>query len=424
MKKLLMVTITLLALGCSKDKSFSASTTEPLETNSDPNGPIVKITQAPANTLIQQENQVGFTVTERSNPIQDVTCTINKIALPCDWLKGVLKILPLPVGKYTFEIIAEDSEGLKGVARANWSVHNLFLPQTENYKIISQNHAVDILFVIDNSSSMRDEQKKISQRFDRFVEQIQNSDWQIGLTTTDTLNVKEQWSDGKLHAFDSNNLFLKSSMDIAKAQSLFAKHVQRKESGTDTETGIAAVYRSIERSVNPKTPEDKAQSQFYRKDAALAVVIVSDEDESKNGLKNKGDELLKLVNSTWSEQKKFQFNSIIVHTNECLSNGGFTMGDKYEALSIKTGGVVGDICANNYSQILKDIGKGVSSLQKSYTLKCEPQDVDQDGKADVVVTESSSKKVPGYKVVKNQILFDQALPNGDYNFEYYCLGTK
>lgn len=428
MKLFIIFLITMAAVGCAQDASFSPLADSPLEagssdSSSDPNAPVVKITKAPVDNLINEQNEVSFEVIQRTNPIKDVSCLINKTKVSCDWVKGALKIAPLALGLHWFEVIAEDINGLKSSAKAKWNVRNIFRPFRDALQIRGEQNAVDILFVIDNSSSMREEQQKIAQRFDRFIEQLTNINWRIAITTTDNYYTNN-WNNGGLDDFGQNQLFLTSAMNPQEAQNLFSRKVRRTESGWDTETGIYSVYRSIERTINPKKDFDKEIAKFYRNDSALAVVIVSDEDESGSGFKNDGDGLLQLVKTKWNDQKKFQFNSIIVNTSACLNGEGATMGIKYEELSKKTNGIVGDICADNYSTILKDIGQGVSSLQKTYNLKCIPQDIDKDGKLDVKVSVNSNIKIPGFKIIGQQITFDYALPVGDYNFEYYCLDTK
>ena len=97
------------------------------------------------------------------------------------------------------------------------------------------------------------------------------------------------------------------------------------------------------------------------------------------------------------------------------------MGVAYESLSRKTNGVVGDICANNYSELLQDIGQGVSDLQKVHKLGCEPQDINGDGSSDIEIKASGNGSVPGYAIDENTLIFDRPLNPGDYQFIYFCL---
>ncbi len=417
----LLVFVSLTA--CKQEVGFSSMDSvereEPLEVK----GPKVKIIKAPQDQMIGEESEVIFEVLKGDNEIEEVICSLDQHQLPCDWLKGILKILPLSLGQHLFEVSAIDVEGLKDKAQEDWNVFNRFRRIKDKVEVKASQKSMDILFVIDNSSSMRDEQTKISQRFSHFIDQVKNLDWNIALTTTNPQK-NQKGSDGQFDPFDKEHLFLKSSMNHKQAQDLFAKHVKRKESGWDTEMGIRATYRAIERTINPKVQLDKDQAEFFRNESALAVVVVSDEDESGTSVKSLGSELLKLVDSQWGSQKRFQFNSIIVNSQACLNGGGHTMGVKYEELSRKTNGIVGDVCSNNYSDILKSLGESVSNLQKIYNLKCVPQDMNQDGKIDLVIRPKGPFPIPGYTIDKNQIQFDQPLIAGQYEFHYFCLDNK
>lgn len=278
----------------------------------------------------------------------------------------------------------------------------------------------DILFVIDNSSSMLNEQKKISDRFNKFIEQIEGLDWNIAISTTDS-RASKAWGDGKIVPFENGKYYLTSNLNKVVAQQLFGKNVRRSESGSDTEMGILATYRTIERSMNPQNTVDREITQFFRDDAALAVVVVSDEDESGNGNKNKGKNLIKLVEQKWGKKKVFQYNSIIAHTMECLSGEGASMGKEYKRLSELTNGIIGDICANNYSQMLSDLGKGVADLVKVHALKCHPKDINDDGKVDIMITAKNGSDIPGFSINKNKLEFDIALNPDDYEIQYFCL---
>lgn len=44
---------------------------------------------------------------------------------------------------------------------------------------------VDVLFIVDNSGSMLEEQSKLSTALSSFVDSLTDLDWQIGITTTD-----------------------------------------------------------------------------------------------------------------------------------------------------------------------------------------------------------------------------------------------
>lgn len=50
---------------------------------------------------------------------------------------------------------------------------------------LSSGRKLDILLVVDNSGSMLDEQENLAGKLDRLLEEVEDSDWQIAITTTD-----------------------------------------------------------------------------------------------------------------------------------------------------------------------------------------------------------------------------------------------
>ena len=50
---------------------------------------------------------------------------------------------------------------------------------------VDSERQLDILLVVDNSSSMYEEQKNLAGKLDRLLEEVEDSDWQIAITTTD-----------------------------------------------------------------------------------------------------------------------------------------------------------------------------------------------------------------------------------------------
>ncbi len=422
---ILFILLPAITIGCKQQVDFGAA--ESTQLNDDNNGssaggPIVNIMQAPSNHKLNKSTQAVFEVIAGDNPIETVKCYVDSIVFPCDWVSGIVELYEMPLGIHWFEVVATDVEGLVGHAKEDWSIYNNFKKYEDALRVDASSAMTDILFVIDNSSSMRYEQTQISKRFNNFIDQVDDINWQIGITTTDNRQSPQyHWADGRLDPFANGDFFLTSDLGKQKAQELFSKHVRRKESGSDTERGILSTYRSIERAVAGRSQVDREIAKFFRPEAALAVVVVSDEDESGVGGKSDGDNLLELVKNEFGSKKIFQFNSIIVHTTECLYDTGHTMGRKYEALSRKTNGLVGNVCAKNYSQILTDLGKGVAELKRVHKLKCPPQDIDDDNKIDLLITGKKGGKVPGYTIDQETITFDKALKVGDYEFEYYCL---
>ena len=128
---------------------------------------------------------------------------------------------------------------------------------------------VDVLLVVDNSCSMIDEQQKLAANFDNFIEQFLTAEvnYQIGVTTTDMTDTEQS---GRLVG---DTKIITSDMSIDEARDLFQENVKVCSQGSGFERGLAAAEAALTDHV------DGANAGFLREDAALSVVIVSDEDD-------------------------------------------------------------------------------------------------------------------------------------------------
>lgn len=291
---------------------------------------------------------------------------------------------------------------------------------------VSSVEKVDILFVIDNSVSMNFEQANMAQRFGKFINSLQDLDWQIGIVTTDVSDPYLSTSDGKLLKFESLNTYiLDSSMSKKDVEKAFAETIQRKEKGSGYEQGVFATYRFLER-------EDSRSRKLLRAGAAFSVVIVSDANETPFEdsygrpivtLKNKPVQLIKYLEKKWPN-KPYQFHSIVVKTNdqECLDkNGNELYGEAYIYLSHLTKGIVGSVCEDDYGSQLKVMGEKVQELVGSVLLECAPVDANHDGVVDVKVTSESGDSIEVLKIEGKSLFFKKNLPAGKVQVLYQCL---
>jgi len=136
---------------------------------------------------------------------------------------------------------------------------------------------VDILWVVDNSASMEEEQAQLADNYDYFMEFITDPgspiDYQIGVITTD---MDDPAHSGKLQG---NPLIITNQTPNPEAA--FANNVQVNISGGGTggnEMGMLAANMAMtEPLVNG------FNDGFLRPDAGLAVIFVTNEDDHSNG---------------------------------------------------------------------------------------------------------------------------------------------
>lgn len=381
-------------------------------------GPDIVFAKYPAGVIEEGSDvEVVFTVADPASGVSEVLCKVGEITKACFAGENKLVMPKLAQGNYAVKVVAKDNAGFTSEKSVSFSVSTMYKRLSQVVKV-DEASKVDILFVIDNSGSMQYEQQSMASRVRNFLDVVKGLDWQIAVTTTDPNHAT--LGDGRLVplANMSNSYILKSSMDDMNARSILGNTLQRSEVGSPLEQGIYVTYRAIERSL----ASAGGNTNFIRQDAALAVVLISDEDESANGPKNDPANFLKYIQSTFNGQKPVSFHSIIARPGDqvCLGPGGqgAVPGYRYEQLSKLTGGVIGDVCATDYGAQLNGIGEGVKKTLKSITLSCAPV-VDQ-VRSILVLKDgqvfSGARKVEGLNLV-----FDENLPSGSYEVTYSCL---
>lgn len=152
-----------------------------------------------------------------------------------------------------------------GVAAA--IVAMFWRPTHQDVVVGAGERAVDVLFVVDDSSSMSDDQQRLAANFDGFFGRaIAGSDVDVRLAVT-TTDMESRL--GGLVAPAGGAPFLDRS--TAMLPLAFANRVSVGTNGSTDERGLDALEAALLKSEN---------ARFLRDDAALAVVIVSDEEDA------------------------------------------------------------------------------------------------------------------------------------------------
>lgn len=281
---------------------------------------------------------------------------------------------------------------------------------------------VDILFVVDNSRSMYTEQTEMANRFSGLASSINSLDWQIAVTTTDIstspnnstpndANGSGTLQDGKLIYFPNGSKFIRKS--DSNTQSQFEQTIMRPETQvceangspcpSNDERGIYAANLAVELA---STRGNVGSNRFFRPDAHLAIVILSDEDERSNGgniandnglydlqTRDLPETLVRNVESSLGPGKIFSVHPIIVKPTDSSCNsqektqagtsGSFdrygniyaelaTPNSALQALGNIVDGHLGDICATNYTSELGDMGQIITQNVSIIQLACAP----------------------------------------------------
>ena len=223
--------------------------------------------------------------------------------------------------------------------------------------------AVDILFVIDNSCSMAEEQAQLAANFPLFLEYFLGSglDYHIGVLSTD---MNSGLDTGRLRSADGYRYI---DSDTPHPEQVFRSMATMGITGWWEERGRDAVYTNID-----IRRDDPANEGFYRSTAALDIVFVSDEDDSSELLSR--DEFL-----AWLNNLKFTEDMVAAHAlvGPDLGYGDTCtdaeeIGKDYLRLASATGGQTFSICESNWGPMLDRLGLQTSGLRKEYFLTKVP----------------------------------------------------
>ena len=237
---------------------------------------------------------------------------------------------------------------------------------------------VDILWIVDNSNSMANEQIKVAEGFHEFIQAVgvkEEVDFHLGLVSTDMdlANAERGLLIGDPPYLTREDSYAASFMDRVRVGTI----------GSDKERGLQAALHAL---TDPAALEHN--TDFLREDAVLALVFVSDEndcsddnwlaDDQEGSLCYEIDE--KLV-PTAEFVRAFQaikglegrvVASSIVGPPVSEGCDASWPGQRYWTVAEELGGLVADICESDYLQIMDDVGSRISEPQRAFFLTHSP----------------------------------------------------
>jgi len=244
---------------------------------------------------------------------------------------------------------------------------------------------VDILFVVDNSGSMAEEQQNLRDNFDAFIrgaDRFQN-DFQIGVVTTD-ISAEDQ--SGRLQG---NPRIIRTGPN---AERQFSETANVGDQGLGDEKGLEAAYLALsdplafDSGVACRADADCAQSDrcvdgvcggpnrgFIRPDAALEVIFLSDEEDQSPNTLNFYVDYFKSIKGVRNEGR-FHAHAIVGadargNADACQSaDGAADAGRRYIEVAQRTNGTVYSICEANYAAGLREIANSAFGLPVQFFL--------------------------------------------------------
>lgn len=259
---------------------------------------------------------------------------------------------------------------------------------------------LDILVVIDNSGSMANEQKNLSDKLSKLLDQVDAADWQIGVVTTDA-------SDTCLRG-----LVKKTDADpVGKFKTAVTAGIK----GDSNERPFLAAVQSLRGTCLPQP--------WIRKDSNIAVLVVSDEDNCSIKGEGCGSDpwkkaayLTDYLKTIGELGKTVRVHGIISHPdltaaqcapyyeqNDSRPHRSYQLAEAIAA----TGGTWGSICDGDYTNTLKAVSANIFvTLNSKFLLKQAPD------LSTLRVFVGATEQTSGYTVTGRLLEFANPPPEG------------
>lgn len=242
----------------------------------------------------------------------------------------------------------------------------------------------DILFVVDDSCSMEEEQEELADNFDGFISNFvaTNLDYHIGVTRASLHseggllsppNPELDW--GVLEAFDAGDPWIDAG--TADIVSVFNDIANVGTGGGDCEMALQASFSALNARLQPGQPN----VGFYREDAILTLVLLSDENDhgvdggpfpcGGIGPSEYTNWLLSLKG--WGNEDMVSFTVISGGDDGCTANGNEAdPAPNYMEVVDAVGGNFLSICDNDWSTFLTELGLEAAGLKRAFQLRRIP----------------------------------------------------
>jgi len=217
--------------------------------------------------------------------------------------------------------------------------------------------AVDVLLVVDDSVSMGLYQEELGEHFGAFLTYFVDADvdYHVGVVTTDVLKADAGIIQGEIITPLTED-----------SDAIFSDIVNVGTTGSGTEMGFEAAYLALSEPIL-----STYNGGFLREEAYQSVIFVSDEEDSSP--LSVQDYVNHFVEANGNQRGRFIASAlVVVDRDDCAANNQSYVGERYIEAAELTGGVVGDICATDFEEILTDISLNASRLHDTFYLSDNP----------------------------------------------------
>lgn len=220
--------------------------------------------------------------------------------------------------------------------------------------------AVDVLWVIDNSCSMSEEQAALATNFPRFMNFFADSglDYHVGVVSTDMSDFNQR---GKLLRDPSTGLKVIDST-VQNPVPVFQGMATLGTNGDADEKGRAAAYTAL------VTRGSTDNAGFFRSDAFLSIIVVSDENDYSGDFPVSLPNFIDWLQTVKPTPDMVSFSSIVTPPTGCPGASSYDIGTEYLQVTQAVGGVEWPICQSDWDQALEELGLRAAGLRREFFL--------------------------------------------------------
>lgn len=251
---------------------------------------------------------------------------------------------------------------------------------------------LDLLLVVDDSSSMGPYQDELSKGLSSLLSHISNTDWRIMVTTTSAFRRRNPADPTKVlelygcpRVKDSSDKFLITRDDYVAnpqlAEERFAWKVQIGESGDPIERGLLAAVSSLQGFSNlcSRDSTSDARQEWTRADSHKVVLVLTDEencgsdrDQDCGGEDDASPQFF--LDRAPAKTQLFALLHDLDRYAQCEDQDYVRKPDDYRQLIAATGGMEGNICEDSYDETLQEISRNMHPIaRKDYALAHAPE---------------------------------------------------
>lgn len=220
---------------------------------------------------------------------------------------------------------------------------------------------VDVLWVVDNSGSMGDDQALLVESFPEFMNfflGLEGVDYHVGVVSTDMYAEDGQ---GRLREVEGRRWIDDTVFDPIP---MFQMMALMGTGGSGDEMGIAAAHAAL------STERDAFNAGFYREDALLSVITVSDEPDYSYMLPVSEQEMVDFMLELKYEPGMVSYNTIVGPTPDGCATA--QPGTAYETVRLGVGGIAWSICDSQWDELLERLAMQAAGMKQEFFLSEVP----------------------------------------------------